>query len=520
MLQDSGTRMTQTPQTNQERVIEFLSQPGAHGGRPVERIETHASMVFLAGDRAWKLKRAVTYPYLDFSTLDRRKASCEAELAINRRTAPAMYLGVVPVTGHADGTMALGGDGEPIEWLIEMVRFDQALLLDRLASRGELDRTLMAPLADAIADLHLTAEPLPAFGGRQSMQWVIDGNAEDLTGLDQAQSEIRDMLIRESRDALVRHGTLLDQRCRNGWVRRCHGDLHLRNIVLLDGVPTLFDGVEFNDRISCIDVLYDLAFLLMDLWRRELPHHANAVWNRYLTRLPDRSGLPALPLFLSCRAAVRAKTSLAAARLQNDEQKVRDLQQTSRTYLDLALALLRARGPFLLAVGGLSGSGKSSLAFELAPGVGAVPGAVVLRSDEIRKELAGVPAHARLPQAGYSESMSRQVYGELSRRAAAVLEAGHGVIADAVFARPEDRESIARTAEQLSVPFAGVWLDAPEQVLVERVRARRGDASDADVAVVRQQLARSLGSIAWHRIDAGAGLPAVAAAARQILGIP
>jgi aminoglycoside phosphotransferase family enzyme/predicted kinase len=504
---------------NQARVIDFLSRPDAHRGQSVQRIDTHASVVFLAGDRAWKLKRAVRYPYLDFSKLERRKASCEAELATNRRTAPDLYLAVVPVTVGPDGTMAIDGEGEPVEWLLEMVQFDQDRLLDRLASRGELERALMVPLADAIANLHLEAEPRPEFGGRDGMQWVVDGNAADLTGLDEAESTVRDALVEESRRALDRQAALLDVRGRDGWVRQCHGDLHLRNIVLLEQGPTLFDAVEFNDRISCVDVLYDLAFLLMDLWRRKLPHHANGVWNRYLTRIPDRSGIPALPLFLSCRAAVRAKTSLAAARLQTDELKVRELRETVRTYLDLALTLLRARGPFLLAVGGLSGSGKSSLAYELAPDVGPVPGAVVLRSDEIRKALAGVPAHSTLTQEGYSESMTRQVYRELSDRATAVLRAGHGVIADAVFARSDDREAIAHTADQLSVPFAGLWLEAPEDVLVDRVSARRGDASDADAAVVRRRLARSLGQMTWHRIDASTGLPAVAACAREALRI-
>ena len=196
---------------------------------------------------------------------------------------------------------------------------------------------------------------------------------------------------RRPRAELDRRGALLDARRDADFVRQCHGDLHLRNIVLLDGRPTLFDGVEFNDKISCTDVLYDLTFLLMHLWRRRLPRHANEVWNQYLTDTGDLKGLPLLPLFLSCRAAVRAKTSATAARFQDDAARRRELQDLARKYLTMAEGLLHPARPCLVAIGGLSGSGKSTLALSLAPSVGAVPGAVVLRSDEIRKRLGGVP---------------------------------------------------------------------------------------------------------------------------------
>ena len=192
---------------------------------------------------------------------------------------------------------------------------------------------------------------------------------------------------------------MLERRRESGFVRQCHGDLHLRNIVLLDGRPTLFDGVEFNDEIACTDVLYDLAFLLMDLWRRRLPRHANTVWNRYLVETADFDGVSLLPLFLSCRAAVRAKTSATAAQLQHDVQRRNELEGMAREYLAMAERLLHPPHPCLVAVGGFSGSGKSTLALSLAPSVGAVPGAVVLRSDETRKRLCGVPLLAA-PRSG------------------------------------------------------------------------------------------------------------------------
>jgi aminoglycoside phosphotransferase family enzyme/predicted kinase len=489
---------------DQTEIVEFLASPAAHGGAAVERIETHASIVFLAGDSAWKLKRAVRYDYLDFSTADRRRTMCDAELRVNRRTAPELYRRVVAVTREPDGSLALGGAGEPVDWLLEMARFDQDGLFDRLAARGTLDLGLMRPLASAIARFHETAEPRRDHGGKAGMAWVIDGNA---TGFNEYGAGVLDEALSatvtsESRRLLERVGALLDTRQRDGRVRQCHGDLHLRNIVLLDGRPTLFDAIEFNDELACTDVLYDLAFLLMDLWRRQLPQHANAVWNRYLGDTVDLDGLPLLPLFLSCRAAVRAKTSAAAAALLEEVRQRDDLQDLARTYLQMAGQLLRPPRPALVAIGGLSGSGKSVLAAAVASSLGAVPGAIVIRSDEIRKRLCGVDPLQHLGPEGYASHVTERVYIEMTERASRVVRAGYAAIADAVFARQADRDVIEQAAAAAGMPFIGVWLDAPQHVLVARVAARHGDPSDADAEVIRGQLAHERGAIGWHRIDA------------------
>jgi aminoglycoside phosphotransferase family enzyme len=400
---------------DQSEVVSFLVSPATHGGASVERIETHASMVFLAGLRAWKLKRAVKYDYLDFSTASRRKAMCEAEVRINRRTAPAIYRGVLAVTREPDGSLTLGGSGPPVDWLVAMTRFDQDGLFDRPAARGTLDQALMPPLGAAIARFHESADRRTDHGGVAGMAWVVEGNAD---GFAEHGAGILDAgacadLTGRSREALARHRQLLDERREAGCVRRCHGDLHLRNIVLLDGRPTLFDAIEFNDDIACTDVLYDLAFLLMDLWRRHLPAHANAVWNGYLARSGDAGGLALLPLFLSCRAAVRAKTSATAATLQADAARRRELEGTARDYMVMAQQLLQPPPACLIAVGGFSGSGKSTVARALAPLVGAVPGAVVIRSDEIRKQLSGVEPLHRLGPEGYTAAVSERVYTTL-----------------------------------------------------------------------------------------------------------
>jgi aminoglycoside phosphotransferase family enzyme/predicted kinase len=505
---------------DQTDVVTFLASPSTHSGASVERIETHASVVFLAGTRAWKLKRAVQYDYLDFSSVERRKAMCEAELRINRGMAPGLYRRVVAVTRESDGSLALEGHGHAIDWLIEMERFDQDGLLDRLAARHALDVGLMPPLACAIARFHGAAARRHDHGGKSAMAWVIDGNALAFAeqGRDVLDRSACAALTKGARDALERNGARLDRRRNEGFVRQCHGDLHLRNIVVLDGRPTLFDGIEFNDDIACIDVLYDLAFLLMDLWRRQLPSHASAVWNGYLAETLDFDGVPLLPLFLSCRAAVRAKTSATAARLQTDPPHRGELQETAREYLSLAQWLLEPPAPCLIGVGGLSGSGKSTLAHTLAPLVGATPGSVVIRSDVIRKRLCRVDPFQRLGPEGYTMDTSQRVYRTLIDRARVVVAGGQAAIADAVFARPCDRDALEQTAKAAGAAFVGLWLDAPESALIARSERRRLDASDAGAEVVRHQRAQGTGAITWHRVDASSTPEQVLKQATVILG--
>jgi len=298
------------------------------------------------------------------------------------------------------------------------------------------------------------------------------------------------------------HGARLDDRQARGLVRRCDGDLHLRNIVLLDGAPAPFDAVEFNDDISCIDVLYDLAFLLMDLWRRSLRAHANAVFNAYVGDTGDIDGLALLPLFLSCRAAVRAKTGATTAALENDPVKRRELEQTAAGYLALARQLLDPPPARLIAIGGLSGTGKSSVARRMAALVGAAPGALVVRSDKLRKRQAGVPLHSPLPSESYTAEASARVYESLVRAAEQAVAQGHSVIADAVFSAEWERDAIEAAARRAGVTFLGIWLEAPADVCFDRVVNRDGDVSDADASVVRAQFARATGPISWVRLDA------------------
>lgn len=516
---------------DQAAVIAGLADLLGQSGDVVERIDTHASVVLLAGDRAWKLKRAVRYPYLDYSTLLRRRHACMTELVSNRRTAPDLYLGLRALTAQADGTLtldpvpdqALGETthaGERVlEWLVEMRRFDQEDRLDRVAGRGALVPALIDDLARTVADFHGAAEPRPDYGGAAALAAVHAGNLTDLrTRPALFPASAIDQLADATGRLLDRHAPLLDRRRAAGFVRHAHGDLHLRNICLYQGRTTVFDAIEFDPALAIIDVFYDLAYLLMDLDARGLRPQANRLLNRYLQITGDHAGLAPLPLFLSLRAAVRAKVSAAAAALQTAPAESSTLLTEAGDYFRLAIRLGSPPPARLVAIGGLSGSGKSTLAEALAPGLGPVPGAVVVRSDSLRKQHFGVAETDRLPPSAYEEPVTALVYGRMLAQAEAILAAGHAVILDGVFARPEQRHAVAAVAGPH--PWIGCWLEADPAVLMQRVAARTGDASDATPAVVLRQCGFDLGPVEWFRLDAAASQTDLTAAAQRLLAAP
>jgi hypothetical protein len=468
--------------------------------RPDRRIDTHGAVVFLAGDRAYKLKRAVKFPYMDFSTAERRRVLCEAEVEINRKLAPEIYLGVEEVrtpSGRSD-------------CLVVMKRFDEAGLLDRMADRGVLTPELMAALGARVARFHDELPPVrDGFGRpedyRHSIAADIRQMREQGERLDPATSEA---LAEAMPKALEPHMALVARRVAAGAIRRCHGDLHLRNIVLIDGRPLPFDAIEFSERIPTIDVLYDLAFALMDLCERELRPLANRLLNEWLWRsaeLPDAAheeALALLPMFLSRRAAIRAFVDASAA-VVSDGDAARAEFERARTYHRLALSFLQPAAPRLLAIGGLSGSGKTTLALQRAPEIGCAPGAVAVRSDVERKRLAGIALDARMPAGSYTPEAAARTYAAMLARAERVLRAGHSAVLDAVFARADERQAAEALAAKVGVPFEGVWLDVPKEVAQTRVAGRQGDASDATPAVVERQFGYDLGRIDWRREPAG-----------------
>jgi aminoglycoside phosphotransferase family enzyme/predicted kinase len=486
----------------QQAVIDFLADPASHGGAAVKRIDTHAAAVFLAGERVLKIKRAVRFPFLDYSTLEKRKNACDAEIEVNRAYAPAIYRGVVPITRTADGTLAIGGQGEPVEWAVDMRRFNEAQTLDHLADKGRIDLTLADALGRAVAKAHGIVPAVTDAGFADTLAEIIQQNHDEMrAAADLFAAHDVDALTAASRNALERLRPLLAARERNSCVRRCHGDLHLGNVVLIEGAPVLFDAIEFSPRLATIDVFYDLAFLLMDLIARDLAAAANGVLNRYLAetrRAGDLDALAALPLFMSLRAAIRAKVT--AARPQRDAA----IEQSARDYFALAQRLIAPPRAMLVAVGGLSGTGKSLLGRALAPAIMPLPGAIHLRSDVLRKTLFDVPETERLPASAYTPEVTARVYAALAAQARQILAAGHSAIVDAVFAKRGERDAIARIAQDAmpGTRFHGLFLTADLDVRVARVGTRTGDASDADAAIARAQEQYDLGELDWREVDA------------------
>lgn len=462
-------------------------------------IETSCAWVFLTGDRALKVKKPVDYGYLDYSTLEKRLWALERELRFNRSAAPDIYRRVVRI-GAAGESFELDTAGEPIEYALEMRRFDEDAVLSQRPYA--VDGDLADAMGREVARFHAGAD-IKA-NGDEAMAYTINSNAELLRKLYPEGPQDVTRLISLTDQAFAELRPLMKRRGELGFTRRCHGDLHLGNILLEGGRPVLFDCIEFNDNLSEIDVLYDLAFLLMDLEFRRRTDAANRVLNAYLDEAARTFGeavfahLSLLPLMQSVRAIVRCHVAAHA-----------DDFETANAYLQAGLRHLTPAPPRLIAVGGLSGSGKSTFARLVAPGVGGAPGAVVLRSDEIRKRLFGVAPTAHLPDSAYAPGVGERVYARLFEEADLALSAGRAVALDAVFLRPEERAAAEALAARHGCPFHGVWLQTPAAVMEARLAARSGDASDADISILRQQMTRDAGEMAWTRLD-GADLPLAA----------
>jgi aminoglycoside phosphotransferase family enzyme/predicted kinase len=455
-----------------------------------EPVETHISAVFIGADTVWKLKKAVRLGFLDFSQLAAREHFCRRELALNQPQAPGLYRDVVPVTRQRDGELALDGGGDPVDWVLRMAPVPTGDFLDVIARRGGLAPDLLDATADAVVALHQAAPPAlagldaPAAAGR-----VLAGNIRDCraTGLPEAEVAELGAAMQARLAALAPH---LAARAAAGFVRRCHGDLHLGNVCLWEGRPTPFDALEFDEALATIDTGYDLAFLLMDLCQFGQRPAANRVMNRYLARTGDFGLLPGLGFWMALRAMVRAHVE---ARRGGDGHR----------YLLVARDFLRPVAPRLVAVGGLQGTGKTVLARDLAPDLGAAPGALHLRTDETRKRRAGLPPEARLPPGAYAESESQAVHADIYAAARQALAAGQSVVLDAVFLDPVQRRAAEDAARPH--PFTGLWLAAPMDLLRRRVAARMAegrDASDATVEVLERAATADPGEITWTILDA------------------
>ncbi len=436
---------------------------------------------------------------------------------LNRRTAPALYLGARRITRGPDGGLAFDGTGNLVDAVVEMRRFPEADLFDTLACEGRLGPDHIADLAQVIAAFHAGAEIHRDKGGAAALTALVDLNAAALRATGLASTGAVATLTARFRAVLARHAPLLDARRAAGKVRRCHGDLTLRNICLFEGKPTPFDCIEFSETIATTDILYDLAFVLMDLWHRSRFDLANLLLNRYLDGADETDGLGLLPVLMALRAVIRAHVTAAQA-ADGTGAAAAARTAEARAYLALGEDLLTDRPAGLLAVGGFSGSGKSSVAAAAAPWIGAAPGARILSSDRIRKRLHGVDALTRLPAAAYAQTVSRRVYAILRRDAGRVLAAGHCVVADAVFDRPTERAQIEALARDRGARFCGVWLEAPAPLLARRIDSRAGDPSDATATVLAAQVARGRGALAWHELRADQPVDALRATVLSLLG--
>lgn len=522
VMRTSHTKPTQTNGTRQARVLAFLATPDVVDAGAPQVYETHIAHVFVGPRRALKIKRAVKLDFLDFSTLELRRAACLRELEINRPNAPDLYLSAVPIIERADGSLSIGGPGTAIEWAVEMRAFAQADLLSQRARSGPLDRTLMQATADVISAMHARAEVRSGVDAIAKMQAIC----EEITTICRASAELSSCdkvtaFADASRQAMAVAGPVMQRRARQGFVRRCHGDLHLSNLVVWEGRPTPFDALEFSEEMATVDTLYDLAFLLMDLEHHSQRVAANTVFNRYLWRrgtIDDLEGLLALPLFLACRAGIRALVAVQRAQVAGDDDAVSKASAaTAQRYIDDAIAYLTPQAPRIIAIGGLSGSGKTTLAAALAPLTGRAPGAVHLRSDLERKAMMGVEETARLPAHSYTAESAHAVYERVFTRAEACLAAGHSIVVDAVFSTEAERRRIADIARRAGANFDALWLDASPEVLKSRVARRTGDASDATPDVVERQLRQSLGRLDWPIIKTTGSPGTIATKAAALL---
>jgi uncharacterized protein len=468
-----------------------------HAVSRLETLETHISWVILTGAYAYKIKKPVALGFLDFSTLEARRHYCEEELRLNRRYAPDLYLDVVPIGGSLEAPR-VGGGGAPLEYAVRMREFAQDALASRLLARAGLSADHLTAFARRLGAFHANAEPArgatvhgtPATIGRFAL-----ANFGEI-GLRLESPADRDALSQLeawTRCELARCHDLLLARRAEGRVRECHGDLHLGNIVLLDGELVPFDCIEFNPELRWIDVMSEAAFLMMDLLDRKAPALAWSFINAYLEHTGDYEGLPLLRFYLVYRAMVRAKVHLMRSRQAGiGTREAARLLLAFRDYIRLAETCARPGTRALILTHGLSGCGKSTVARALACELGAF----AIRSDVERKRLQGLSALARsgsgLASGLYGEAATAATYARLSRLAAAILQAGHIAVVDAAFLRAREREAVLEAARLQQVAAAVVRVHAPEALLRERITARLSaarDASEATLEVLAHQQA-------------------------------
>ncbi|UPQ81932.1 AAA family ATPase [Pseudomonas knackmussii] len=458
-------------------------------------IETHISWVILTGAYAYKMKKPVDFGFLNFTHLADRKHFCEEELRLNQRMAPDLYLRVVPITGAADAPV-IDGEGEPIEYLLQMREFPQTQLMAEVQARGELTDAHIDALAEQIAQFHLSIPQVPAghpLNNADAIVAPMRQNFEQIRPLLNEKPDLQqlDALSDWTETSIARLRPLLVQRSQQGFIRECHGDLHLGNATIIDNKVVLFDCIEFNEPFRLIDIASDAAFLAMDLEDRGLKCQARRFLNGWLERTGDYAALELLSLYKAYRALVRAKVSLFRLHQEQDAVQRRVILRQYRSYANLAESYSAIPSRFLAITHGVSAVGKSHVALRLVEALGAIR----LRSDLERKRLYGEPTerHDVVVNAGiYSAEATEATYDRLHSLAEAALNAGFSVVIDATYLKQSQRQAAWQVAESTGVPFIILACEAPDAVIEQWLTQRQaegGDPSDATMAVVKAQQA-------------------------------
>ena len=477
------------------RLLRELQDPQSYPD-PVERVEvrqTHISAVFLAGEYVYKVKKPVQFSFLDFSTLEKRYYYCHREVELNRRLAPDVYLDAVPIVTEGD-RLKVDGEGEPIEWAVKMRRLPESALLENFLSTGDGALKLIQRLARRLADFHAGASTRPELSHFGEFAAISKNILDTLPVASQHQSDIISPTVLKSLEDLIRRElgerrALIEQRASQGLPCDAHGDLHLDHVYVSPGESKttefcIVDCIEFNDAFRYIDPIADVSFLIMDLKFHGFRDLATELANAYLAASGDKTGGLLLPLYVSYRAAVRAKVDS----LQLEEQEIPPAEkmraaQRARAHWLLALSELEAPGrrPCLVVIGGLPGTGKSTLAAEL----GQRADLSVIRSDVVRKRIAAAetadPSHAGHFQSGiYTPEWTSRTYAECLNQARQHLQHGQRVIVDATLSTEQHRLAFLNLAADFAVPHVGLLCHAAPEVVRERLAQRKNDASDAD----------------------------------------
>ncbi|MBE9516681.1 MAG: AAA family ATPase [Proteobacteria bacterium] len=474
-----------------------------HPVESIELIETHISWVVLTGRFAYKIKKPVNFGFLDFSTLEKRRSCCEQELHLNRRLAPAIYLDVVAISGSQDKPL-ISTNGEGFEYAVKMMQFPQSAQLDHRLAAGELGVEHMGAIAFMVAEFHhaiKVADTSMDYGNKDAITQPVEENFDQIT--EHLDTGAFDTALRNLREwnqlQFVKLESVFEQRKHDGFVRECHGDMHLRNLVWLDNRPMAFDCIEFNPALRWIDVISEVAFLVMDLQDRQQYPLANRFLNTYLEMTGDYAGLSVLPFYLCYRALVRAKVDALRIDQKNitEGEKTKSLEEF-KSYLELASGYTQPPSPKLIIMHGLSASGKTTISQTLLDAMAAIR----IRSDVERKRLFDIAVmrnaandiiagdiNGEIDAGLYSAEASQQTYTKLVELASAVIAAGYSVIVDAACLKHEQRPAFQTLADQLGVPYIILETTAPAEVLRQRIVERKDDASDADLGVLEQQLA-------------------------------